>query len=108
MKAWMVEMPSLQRFELDGTRLCTRAYRGWIHIFDAIRNHPKGMYVNFDQIIMNCAAEVSLGYNTDNFERLSKEKEGEEPWEDINRSLALYVSGKIVYNKSLRMWLEDE
>ena len=95
LKAWMVKMPSLKHFRLESSRLGSEyAYHGWLDVFDAIRNHSKGMQVHFDQIIANDVAEIFLYYHTDDFERALEQKESEDPWEDIDRCLALYLTGR--------------
>lgn len=108
LRTWMAKMPSLKHFRLNGSRLCDHVYSGWLNVFDAIRNHQKRMNVHFDQIIANDGAEISFYYHTDDFEKFLGEQEDEDIWADIDRSLALYLSGKIEYNGCLRAWLQDD
>ena len=108
LRTWMSHMPSLEHFQLDGSSLCEHHYYGWRDVFDAIRNHPKGLHVHFDQIIANDGAEISLYYHTDNFQEFLDQQESNDPWADIDRSLSLYLSGKIEYNASLKEWLQDD
>lgn len=108
LKTWMSHMPSLEHFQLDGSSLCEHSYYGWRDVFDAIRDHPRGLHVHFDQIIANDCAEISLYYDTEGFQEFLDQQEDEDPWGDINRSLPLYLSGKIDYNASLKEWLQDE
>lgn len=108
LKTWMSQMPSLIHFQLDGSSLCEHQYYGWRDVFDAVRNHPRGLHVHFDQIVANDCAEISLFYDTDGFQEFLDQEESGDPWGDIDRSLALYLSGKIEYNASLKEWLQDE
>jgi hypothetical protein len=72
-------------------------------VFDAIRNHPnRTMKVNFFQITAHDTGKITLEYELDDFERSLKMRERYEPWVDIDRSLRLYLSGKIGYNDTLR------
>ncbi len=107
MKAWFAEMPSLERFELLDNVLVRGPYTDWLYVFDAIRCHPRGIHVEFDQIAVNDAIEASLSYHTNDFERYLHMEEAENSWEDVERSLALYISGKIGYNTTLRKQLLD-
>ena len=108
LKAWMSHMHSLGHFQLDGSSLCEHSFYGWRDVFDAIRDHPKMLRVHFDQIIANDCAEITLYYQTDGFQEFLDQQENEDPWADIDRSLPLYLSGKIEYNASLKEWLQDE
>lgn len=105
LRTWMAKMPSLQHFQLDYIDLGEHMYTGWLDVFDAIRNHPKGMSVHFNQIAANDGADISLCYHTDAFEERLEDQEAEDPVRDLNRSLSLYLSGKIEYNATLRAWL---
>lgn len=105
LRTWMAKMPSLQLFELSYTDLGDHMYSGWLDVFDAIRNHPKGMSVHFNQIAANDGNDISLYYHTDAFEERLEDQEAEDPLYDIDRSLSLYLSGKIEYNATLRAWL---
>jgi len=108
LRAWIATMPSLEDLILFDSKLCEDVYHGWKYIFDAVRNHPTRMRVYFDRIKTNDAADLSLEYHTDDFQRVLKQEENQDPWEDIKRSLSLYLSGKIEFNRSLRIWLQDD
>lgn len=108
LRAWMAKMPSLEDLRLHNTRLCEDFYHGWRYIFDAVRDHPRGMKVWFDHIVTHDALTICLDYHMDDFQRVQKQKKNKDPFEDIDRSLSLYLSGKIDYNKSLEVWLQDE
>lgn len=101
----MAKMPSLNRFHLDGSR-SSELPSAWLDVFDAIRDHPREINVQFDQIIINDIDEISLQYHTDDFERVLEEPEDEDPLRDINRILALYLSGKSNINRPLKWWLQ--
>ena len=112
--AWLLQMPSLALFQLSMTWMYEDALAEWSHVFDAIRDHPRnkdGICVVFD----GCdGGDIHLEHNTAQYEELSKWYErvlrGEEesdPGEDLDKYLALYLSGKIGYNDGLRMLLEN-
>ena len=65
-----------------------------MEIFDAIRNHPRGMKVEFDQIIAN-DEEISMRYNTGDFQKYLENEAEAEGWSDVCLSLPLYLSGKL-------------
>ena len=107
--AWMRFMPVLEHFQLDGSSV-DGPYENWKIIFDAIRNHPKpsGMQVVLGQIISKDSAEMSLRFNTKDVQEYldMPDKEESDPWMDSFRSLPLYLSGHIGWNKSLKMFHE--
>ena len=106
-KKWMAGMPSLQELVL-GSIILTGEYREWLDIFDAIRDHPKSMKVCFDQVY-NCDwAELSIDYDTGDYERILEMEEGEDWIDDNDRSLSLYLSGKGGYDRILRDMLQDD
>ena len=104
LKAWMTNMPSLTHLQLSLSG-CLDGH--WVDVFDAIRNHPKGITIYFDQIFVNDWTEYILGYQTDDFEKVLREEEHEDLQSDVYRSLKLYLSGKIGYNEALIEWFED-
>ena len=122
----LVPLPELKRIELDGIHvnngnfarllqlmpkltyyalICTSGTQEWKAMLDAVRNHGNRMDVHWDQIASNDCAEISLYDNTAN---VSEDRENEDPWMDIDRSLQNYLAGKGGWNKCLRMWFEDE
>ena len=94
LKAWMAQMPLLEHFECMCTSSCGSEDGSWLEVFDAIRNHPRGMKVDFDQIFAG-EEEISMRYHTDDFQELLVDEAQEEPWSDVSESLRLYLSGKI-------------
>lgn len=112
LKRWMAEMFLLEDFYLEFTNVSVGGdmpqYYRWRDVFDAIRNHSRPMLVSFEEIIVNDVREISFEYCTDDFERYLEKREAENPYDDIDRTLALYLSGKIEYNKCLKALLEDE
>ena len=97
LKTWMAKMPSLEHFECVSTETTYDEEAGggtWLDVFDAIRNHPRGMKVEFDDIVAN-HQEISLSYHTDDIqEYLEKEPAAGDSF-DACLSLPLYLSGKI-------------
>ena len=94
LKIWMAKMPSLEHFECVSTRSSGTGEGTWMEIFDAIRNHPRGMKVEFDQIIAN-DEEISMSYHTGDFQKYSENEPQAEDWSDVSLSLPLYLSGKL-------------
>lgn len=106
-KNWMAEMPTLESLELCGTFVCNE-YHHWLDIFDGIRNHPKPIQVSFDHIITNEWGDLSIEHPTDDFQKYLAMGKSEDLWDEMTRSLCLYLSGKIGHNRSLRYWLADK
>ena len=108
-QAWMSEMPTLSRFELDGITVDGGEYGEWKRIFDTIRNHPVPMLVDFEGVTTNdmCELNFHMADTFDASDALAMEQD-KSPWDDIDRSLALYLAGKIGWNRSLRVWLQEE
>ena len=99
-------MPSLQELFLQSLSV-TGYYTDWLIVFDAIRDHPKGLHVCFDQI-HNCHyTELSIDYHTDDYEQYLNVEEADNWIDDDDRSLALYLSGKGGYNRPMHDMLED-
>ena len=103
---WMAEMPSLDEFSLEGSMLCDDREYGWLGIFDVIRNHPKPMHIAFERIVAKDAAEVSLDFYTDDYEGIVDISQDLNGNLDIYESLELYLSGKIEFNESMRLWFD--
>ena len=91
---WMAGMSSLEHFECVSTKSCGDGNGTWLDVFDAIRNHPRGMKVYFDQICAN-DEEISMDYHTGAFLKYFESKPEAEGWSDVAISLPLYLSGKI-------------
>lgn len=95
MAAWMAEMPSLELLQLSGTRLRVRN-RHWLEVFDAVRNHGRGMRCNFHPILASGDSHVVINHHTVNdLKEVLGMTEHENPWMDIYRSLSLYLSGQV-------------
>ena len=95
MKAWMAKMPSLEHFECLTTLSSWCAGDGsWLEVFDGIRNHPRGMKVEFDSILVG-DEEISISYHTDDFQEYLENNVSAEDWSNLRLSLPLYLSGKI-------------
>lgn len=100
---WMEAMPSLQHLRLDYP-MRGDVWYGWKYVFDAVRNHPKGMKIDFEYIEGNHGAGVSVHYHTDDFQRYLNKEEAKSISDGIDRDMALYMSGTIGYNERLRKW----
>ena len=94
LSTWMAEMSSLEHFECVSTKSCGDGEGTWVDVFDAIRNHPRGMKVYFDQICAN-DEEISMDYHTDDVQKYREKEPEAENWSDVCLSLPLYLSGKI-------------
>lgn len=92
LRKWMAEMSSLENFVCVGTK--SYGDGTWVDVFDAIRNHPRGMKVEFDQIHANFE-KISIDYYTDDFQEYLQHKAHAEDWPDVTLSLPLYLSGKL-------------
>ena len=111
--AWMAEMPSLNHFKLSYSSISEFTqphYHDWRFVFDAIRNHPKpkGMKVHlfkinaYDYLSFDCHTN-----DTEQYEPYVRDlKDVEVVHEELQWSLALYLSGKIEWNKCLDVCLE--
>lgn len=59
--AWMTRMPSLEHFECVSTYSLGGEEGTWLDVFDAIRNHSRGMKVVLHNILTADEGEPSLG-----------------------------------------------
>ena len=100
MKAWMAKMPSLEHFECRADILPRRSDGTWLDVFEAIRNHPRGMEVKLHSTCADLG--MSLDYHTDDFQKYLENAAQEEPWHDLDRRLPLYLSGKIDIDDQIR------
>ena len=111
--AWMAEMPSLNHLRLSYSSISEFTqphYLDWRYVFDAIRNHPKptGMRVHlfkvtaYDYLSFDCHTN-----DTEQYEQSVRDLEDVEAvHHDLPWSLALYLSGKIDYNRCLEVCLK--
>ncbi|KAL8753618.1 MAG: hypothetical protein Q9199_004922 [Rusavskia elegans] len=116
--SWLPNMPSLQHFEVEGTHDTERDLTTWLHVFNAIRDHPRnksGIRVVFHQAAPFNGALISLDYVTNQYEETLSWYEDvlrgqveDDPWVDAHNYIMLYMVGEVGYNDSLRMWLEDD
>ncbi|KAI9698141.1 MAG: hypothetical protein M1836_004143 [Candelina mexicana] len=107
---WMAHMPSLEVFKLKRTGLLYRPNRDWLFVLDAIRNHPRGLNINFWHTIENdCLETVCLRYRTDKVEDwlALPEEERTNGYVHSDPDWPLYLSGKIEYNNFMQDWLRD-
>ena len=106
-KKWMAGMPSLEELVLGHMNL-HEYFHYWLKVFNAIRHHPKGMRVIFEQVHVCNWTELSIDYHTDDYEEFLEMEQGRDWLDDGDRSLALYLSGKGGYNRPMRDMLDDE
>jgi hypothetical protein len=103
LKNWMAEMTSLQYLQLQWIEMPDERNSDWKHVLDAIRDHPTGIYVSFEDI---CQEQEGLGlvleYHTDDFEKVLAEPD------HPSRSLQLYLSGKIEFDESIMDMFERD
>lgn len=70
LRRWMAEMSSLDRINLHWSWVRDEDSR-WIDVFDAIRDHPKGLYVNISPIYKNeFPGYISLRYHTNDSDKI--------------------------------------
>ena len=105
---WMTGMPSLRELYLKDTGVTGFRWYEWLNVFDAIRDHPKSMKVRFEQVHHCDWAELSINYDTSDYEKFLDMEEGDDWIHDKNRSLSLYLSGKGRYDRIMRDMLGDD
>ena len=113
LRAWMAEMPSLERFELQGTTLSevnsVPEFHRWRQVFDGIREHKNDMYVCFLDVEVNHDTYLSLEYDTSDLEGYLEELEARDyGWERIEKVLPSYLSGEIEWNNHLEEYLQED
>ena len=106
-KTWMAGMPLLQELYMSLLGV-NGPFSGWLNIFDAIRDHPKSMRVYFDQVETGSYTELSLKYDTGDYEKYLDMPRANDWLDDNYRSLSLYLSGKGRYDRVLRSMLEAD
>ncbi|KAF1926935.1 uncharacterized protein M421DRAFT_6500 [Didymella exigua CBS 183.55] len=98
---FLLQSPALQFVQLDG---CSGRLGEWRELWDAIRNHPNRMTLEFDQLPCNSYTECSVYHYTGED---SKADFDDDPWDNIQYSLENYLSGNRHWDRTLRMWFED-
>lgn len=95
--------PALVRLTLNGS---TRDHGVWRNVWDAIREHPCRMNVELQDL--PCGEEEQF-INFSHFTgEESHEERFDEPFDDIQYSLAMYLSRKIEWDDSLELWFDGE
>ena len=103
---WMAGMLLLKCFQLEYADHCEG---GWMDLFDAIRDHPNRIRISFEETItVQDFESFGMDYDTADFEIYLETPESDDPYENIERSLALYLSGKIEYDETLGDWLRED
>lgn len=77
----------------------------WREVWDAIRDHPNRMMLDFDTLPCNDWAECSVLHHTG---EASKADYDNEPSQNIQYSLENYLSGRRHWDRTLSMWFEDD
>ena len=103
-----LDLPAFARFLLQSSALtflqltgCGGDLNNWSFPWDAIRNHPSRMRLEFDQLPCNDVAECSVYHYTG---ELSKAEFDDDPWSNIDYSLENYLSGLRHWDRTLEMW----
>lgn len=99
---WMARMPLLQNLEFEFPTVCENDYSDFRSILDAVRNQSKGMRL---RLLTWWTVAIDLDYHTHDVERILGEKQHEGNSENVNRNLALYLSGRMDWNPS---WLNND
>lgn len=94
-------MPLLQDLKIESGRICGDDYSDFRSMLDAIRNQSKGMKIRL-AVIWN-TTQIHIDHHKSDFEHLWEEKKHESDFENVNRNLRLYLSGKVDWNPS---WLD--
>jgi hypothetical protein len=95
---FLLRSPALTFLQLNG---CGGDQDKWGHLWDAIRDHPSRMTLDFDQLPCNEAAECSVYHYTG---EPSKAEFDDDPWSNIDYSLENYLSGTRHWDRTLEMW----
>lgn len=101
---YLFQCPSLNYLRLEG---CEGVDWMWRELLDAIRNHPNRMLIEFDDLPCNEHTLEPFSIRHDTREAHSAEFEGDDPFDDIQYSVANYLSGKRHWDRTLSMWFED-
>lgn len=103
-----LDLPAFARFLLQSPALTFLRLKGcggdldkWRELWDAIRNHPSRMKLEFDQLPCNEATEWTAYHYTG---EPSKAEFDDNPWENIDYSLENYLSGTRHWDRTLEMW----
>lgn len=95
---FLLQSPALAFLNLNG---CGGNLDQWRQLWDAIRDHPSRMMLEFEQLPCNDVAEWSTSHYTG---RPSEAKFDEDPWMNIDYSLENYLSGLRHWDRTLDMW----
>lgn len=98
---FLLQCPALTFLQLDG---CEGDEGEWRDLFDAVRNHPNRMTVEFDQLPCNVYTTCSVSHYTG---EASKTEFYQDPFSNIGYSLENYLSGRRHWDRTLRMWFEN-
>ena len=99
---WMTRMPLLQHLEFELPMVCEDDYSDFRAVLDAVKDQSRGMRL---WLLTRWTVPIDLDYHTYDIEKLLGEIERENDAENVNRSLALYLSGNKDWNPS---WLDND
>ncbi|KAH6616851.1 hypothetical protein C7974DRAFT_53419 [Boeremia exigua] len=98
---FLLQSPALVYLRLDGSEW----RRGeWRELWDAIRNHPNRMTLNFDQLPCSNYGECSVYHYTGEASTLDSD---EDQWDNVQYCLENYLSGRSPWNRTLTLWFEE-
>ncbi|KZM18723.1 hypothetical protein ST47_g10076 [Ascochyta rabiei] len=92
---------ALEYLQLDS---CHREDGEWRELWDAIRDHPDRMTLEFTELPCNSCAEVGVSHHTGEASGVAFSSD---PWSNIGYSLENYLSGGRHWGRSLRMRFEE-
>lgn len=108
--AWMARMPSLNHFRLSYSDWSNSgaAYlhhsTAWHCVLHAIRKHPKPLGMRVHLFNVDVYGHDFFDWNdTEDLEQYVRDGDVAGPHVNLDRALALYLSGKIEYNKYLKV-----
>ena len=105
-------MPSLEdlsliRVGVQKGRYWKREHRDWLHVFDAIRDHPGRPRCELDDINIDGWGSLGLGYKPDNIEEVLQQPPNDD-YQAYRQSIALYMNGKSELKDIMRVVFAKE
>lgn len=101
---YLLQCPSLDYLRLEG---CKGVEGLWPELWDAIRDHPNRMLIEFDDLPCNMETFETCSMRYDPKGASSAEDEDDEAADAIEYSLRNYFSGKGHWDHTLSMWFGD-
>lgn len=100
---WMARMPQVQYLSIYGGNICEDFHSDFRSVLDVVRNQSKGMRVRLSMLWTKTT--IDFDHHTHDFAKILEEKEQQSDWDNVNRNLRLYLSGKVDWNPD---WLDVE